>query len=116
MEDGTEGLCLTARAHHAVCFCSAVQAWLPLLAMQHAASVHTQLGCKAQADVLKALHSATSRHAAEVAPDPEEEEQQQEPEGRPEHKFVYRLLKKPEIGRDLVGQKVKAALWYGAEP
>ncbi len=64
----------------------------------------------------KALHSAKSRHAAEVAPDPEEEEQQQEPEGRPEHKFVYRLLKKPEIGRDLVGQKVKAALWYGAEP
>ena len=58
----------------------------------------------------KALHSAFSRRAAEVAPDPEEEEQHQEPEGRPEHKFVYRLLKKPEIGRDLVGQKVGAAL------
>ena len=51
-----------------------------------------------------------------MAPNPEEEEQQQEPEGRPEHKFVYRLLKKPEIGRDLVGQKVRAALCCGAEP
>ena len=95
-------------ARHALCFCNAVQTWVPLHAMQHAASV--QLGCKAQADVCQGTALSNLRCAAEVALDPEEEEeQQQEPEGRPEHKFVYRLLKKPEIGRDLVGQKVRAA-------
>ena len=51
-----------------------------------------------------------------MAPNPEEEEQQQEPEGRPEHKFVYRLLKKPEIGRDLVGQKVRMRCAVGQSP
>ena len=35
-------------------FASAMQckAWLPLQAMQRAALMHKQLGCKAQADVL----------------------------------------------------------------